>query len=229
VVKVDPQAELRYAGCLLLGLGGVERDPLAAVAVFEGLVADGEPRAMAYLALCLEGGAENAQNGVAPDGSRAVALYEAAVAAGDSLAHAQLARILHDGCCKGGHPVPQDPERAARLYKVGADAGDPLSRHMYACALDAGLGVERDAEAAFAMFEENSKVFWESMLHVAGHYAMGRGKGKEDSSAYVMDRGSLYMYRVSEVVNGSCISEYPNLVANFFFFFFFFFFWPGRR
>jgi TPR repeat protein len=52
-----------------------------------------------------------------------------------------------------GHGVPVNPAESVRLLRISTGFGDPVSRNDLGEALSRGIGVERDAKAAFALFD----------------------------------------------------------------------------
>ena len=90
-------------------------------------------------------------------------------------AYVLLARMHREGL-----GLPADPVESVRLLRVSAGFDDPASLSDLGEALSAGTGVERDAEAGFALFERAAmKGYVEAQYHLALAYLDGIGVAQD--------------------------------------------------
>lgn len=83
------------------------------------------------------------------DMDKSVSYYQLALSMGYTKAYRYLGHIYYYG--KNGALV--DYAKAAEYYAQGAAAGDITCSHLYADCLYSGIGVERDAEGAIALYQ----------------------------------------------------------------------------
>jgi TPR repeat protein len=167
-------ARLDYVYVLANG-NGVAKDVSAAIAMLNGLTAEGSLEAEGILGRMHRFG----WWGQPTDPVAAVRHFERAMAGGDAAGRSFMGQMLVEGA-----GVPKDEQRGAQLQREGAESGHIESQIELARLLMAGIGVPKDEAAGFEWYlkaaDKNNRV---AQYRVGMAYLNGQGVARDEGAA----------------------------------------------
>ncbi|CRX38588.1 SEL1-like repeat protein [Estrella lausannensis] len=171
----SPRARLKYAQCLLQGVG-VEADPAKALKLIEeNAEILKQPLAEYRFARELRRGVH-----VTKDLSRAYKLLNRAAAKGNAKAALNLAV-----CLSKGEGTAVNKSKACALYKRYADYGRPTAQYNYSLMKFNGSGVEANVQEGIHYLQLSAAQDYPHALHALGlRYATGDGVPLDKMKAY---------------------------------------------
>lgn len=167
-------ARLDYVYVLANGQG-IAKDVPAAIALLNGLTAEGNLEAEGILGRMHRFGWWDQPK----DPVAAVRHFERAMAGGDAAGRSFMGQMLVEGA-----GVPKDEQRGAQLQREGAESGHLESQMEWARLLMAGIGVPKDEAAGFEWYtkvaDKNNRV---AQYRVGMAYLNGQGVAKDEGAA----------------------------------------------
>lgn len=141
------RAQALWGQYLLDGIGGIPRDPVAAVEWFRAAARAGVPAGMNMLGRCFENGW-----GIATDYGEAVRWFRAAAEAGFDWGQYNFANML-----LRGDGIAEDRAEALRWYHAAASQGHAKSINMVARFHEEGWVVPRDPPRAALLYAASAE------------------------------------------------------------------------